>query len=68
MLPILPSAIFKNGKTGTPTHSLHGSHTNARAQMSYTREDVPGRLRHPSLIYHAHSKVRTFFLKSTDEG
>ena len=27
MLPDLPSPIFKNGKTGTPTRSLHDSHT-----------------------------------------
>ena len=42
---------------------------NARAQKAYTRENVPGRLRHPSLARYTHAlNLRTIFLKSTDDG
>ena len=57
-LPILYSRpIFKKWqKTGIPTHSLHGSHTYTRAQ-TYTREDIPGRLRHPSVTHIIHTLI-----------
>ena len=47
-------------------HSTILTH-NARAQNAYTRENVPGRLRHPSLAYYFHTLIlRTILLKSTD--
>ena len=52
----LPLYRKKWQNTGIPTHSLHGSHTYARAQ-TYTRENVPGRLRHPSLTYNFHTLI-----------
>ena len=63
-LPTKPP--FKKMAKDASIHSFYGSHTVTRAQ-TYTREDVPGRLRHPSLAHNFHSNVRTIFLKSTDD-
>ena len=62
-----PLYLKNDKRTGTPTHSLHGSHTYTRAQPNLERTSRDASDTQVSHI-HSHSNLRTIFLKSTDEA